>query len=90
MEPRNASQLGGQALGRPRGYSARRASASREDLKQLRARDICMSCKPPWRGRDAADTSIWLVTPWRRLSSEMTREPLGAREAWRGPEWRGP
>ena len=63
VEPRNTSQLGGQALDRPRGYSARRASASLEDLKQLKARDICKGCKPTWRGRDAVDTWIWLVTP---------------------------
>ena len=74
MEPRNTSQQGGQAPDLPRGYSARRVSASREDLKQLSTRDICMSCKPPWRGRDAADTWIWLVTPWRRHSSGLTRE----------------
>ena len=74
VEPCNTSQLGGRAPDLPRGYSARRASASREDLKQLSTRDICMSCKPPWRGRDATGTRSWLVTSWRRLSSEMTRE----------------
>ena len=74
VEPWNTSRRVDRAPDLPRGYSARRVSASREDLKQLSARDICMSCKPPWRGRDAADTWIWLVTPWRRLSSEMTRE----------------
>ena len=31
--------------------------------KQLKARDICKGCKPAWRGRDALDTWIWLVTP---------------------------
>ena len=74
VEPWNTSRLGGRAPDLPRGCSARRVSASREDLKQLSARDICMSCKPPCHGRGAADTSIWLVTPWRRLSSGMTGE----------------
>ena len=74
VEPWNTSRRVDRAPDLPRGYSARRILASHEDSKQPSTRDICMSCKPPWRGRDAADTWIWLVTPWRRLSSGMTRE----------------
>ena len=44
--------------------------------KQLKARDTCKGCKPAWRGWDALVAWNRLVTPTRRLSSEMSRVPV--------------